>query len=127
MIRISLVDLIGPFGSVMWVVALLFMPWALAVSSFYRERWQWHASMLGATSGDLPLRQAHRAQFISDTLDNLVRWSYYAIGAAAMINFFFAPPMRGYAGSRDYPLDSIGHHYRRYRRPACVPVPKVLL
>jgi len=95
------VHLIGPIGTVIWVVVLLFMPCALAVAKFYRERWQQLTvaiSTTGPASGDRPLRQARRAQWVCESLDNLARWSYYGIGAAAMASLVLVPPLRGLEG-----------------------------
>ncbi|MFV2043779.1 MAG: GGDEF domain-containing protein [Anaerolineales bacterium] len=99
----SLIDLIGPIGSVMWVVALLFMPLALAISRFYRERWleltmTVHAA--GLAGGIRPLRQARGAEWVCDRLDALLRWSYYVIGGAALVNIVFVPPLPGAEGPK---------------------------
>lgn len=87
----------------MSVVVFLFMPAALALGKLYRQKWLERTLRFRTPGFDYDvghLQQAQGAQWVCETLHTLLRWSYYVISGAAMVNIVFVPPIRGAEGPK---------------------------
>ncbi|MFQ5921838.1 MAG: GGDEF domain-containing protein [Anaerolineales bacterium] len=96
-----LVALMGPISSTMSVVVLLLMPAAVGLGIIYRQKWLEQSTSFGAPGfkyGDGDLRQARGTEWVCETLDTLLRWSYYTIGGAVIANIVISALTPGTVG-----------------------------
>lgn len=91
----------GPISSTMSVIVLLLMPAAAVFGTIYRQKWLEQTVSFGAPGfeyGDCHLRQARGTEWVCETLDTLLRWSYYTIGVAVIGNIVISVLTPGTVG-----------------------------